>query len=558
TLTGEAGIFVPDQTHGKVGIDAESVLYDWNSNDVKALLERGLFNDIIYGAVRFRHREIRELLTAEWFHSLIETGNSRCAVESLIFKEQYGEQVVTPRLRPILPWLILFDPPIRKKALALHPEIAVEGGDIARLPLNERKRILVDIVRRIVADEDDRSARNNSAIARIAQPDLSDEIRQLIVEYANNDDAIFFLGRLVWQGNITACVEDFMPIAIAPERGKYARIASVRAISTTGTVEQKMTLWKALNEVPAELPRELLAELLNDAPANLQSVSFLLSSIDKLPLYERRSYSGLSTSLHTFIDRISNSVDLSKESILYELVVGINHFLGLEPYLEHSESKVSKEFTWLIGPACHAVERLILNRSVESLSDTILSILLKVPAIRYWHGEDFSEHKHKLHDLVPRWPELNDALFWKHVTESREANKRSDGRLTNIWQMDWPEHYWQFNADAFERVLAFITSQQFDDDKLVALSLAFRLYEQENEPEEWLEGIRQTILDNPILALSLEDHLASLKQRNIKREESPYECQYQAKRQMRNTMMPIGQYHSSRSLFCSPVDLRKI
>lgn len=27
---------------------------------------------------------------------------------------------------------------------------------------------------------------------------------------------------------------------------------------------------------------------------------------------------------------------------------------------------------------------------------------------------------------------------------------------------------------------------------------------------------------------------------------------------LRNTMMPIGQYHSSRSLFCSPVDLRKI
>lgn len=47
TLTGDAGIFVPDQTHEKVGIDAESVLHDWSPNDVKALLERGLFNDII-------------------------------------------------------------------------------------------------------------------------------------------------------------------------------------------------------------------------------------------------------------------------------------------------------------------------------------------------------------------------------------------------------------------------------------------------------------------------------------------------------------------------------
>lgn len=531
TLTGEAGILVPDQTHEKAGIDAEKVLHDWSPNDVKALLERGLFNDIIYGAVRFRHREIKELLTAEWFHSLIETGNSRCAVESLIFKEQYGEQVVTPRLRPILPWLILFDSSIRKKALALHPEIAVEGGDIARLPLNERKRILVDIVRRIVADEDDRSARDNSAIARIAQPDLSDEVRQLIIKYANNDDAIFFLGRLVWQGNMTACVEDFMPIAIAPEREKYARIASVRAISTTGTVEQKMTLWKALNEEPAELPRELLAELLNDAPASLQGISFLLSSIDKLPPYNRRSPSGLSSALHTFIDRISNSVDLSKESFLYELVIGINHFLDREPHLEHNECKVSKEFTWLIGPACHAAERLMFAHAVESLSDAILSILLKAPAIRNWRGENFSEHKHKLHDLVPRWPELNDALFWKNVTESRETNKRSDGRLTNIWQVDWLGHYWQFNTDAFERVLAFITSQQFGDNKLIALSLAFRLYEQENEPEEWLERIRQTILDNPILESSLEECLASLTLRKIKREESPYERQYQARHQ---------------------------
>ena len=28
--------------------------------------------------------------------------------------------------------------------------------------------------------------------------------------------------------------------------------------------------------------------------------------------------------------------------------------------------------------------------------------------------------------------------------------------------------------------------------------------------------------------------------------------------QLRNTMMPIAQYHSSRSLFCLPVDLSKI
>ena len=64
---------------------------------------------MIYGAVRFRHREVRELLAAEWFSELLEKGHSRHAIEALIFREQYGQEIICPRLRPILPWLILGD-----------------------------------------------------------------------------------------------------------------------------------------------------------------------------------------------------------------------------------------------------------------------------------------------------------------------------------------------------------------------------------------------------------------------------------------------------------------
>ena len=128
-LTGNASLNVPDAAPVKPGIEAEAVLADWDPKDVRALLERGIFNDVIYGAVRFRHRDVRELLAAEWFDGLLKAGNSRHTVESLFFREQYGEKIVTPRLRPILPWLILFDDEVRRQALAIHPEIAVEGGD---------------------------------------------------------------------------------------------------------------------------------------------------------------------------------------------------------------------------------------------------------------------------------------------------------------------------------------------------------------------------------------------------------------------------------------------
>ena len=60
---------------------------------------------------------------------------------------------------------------------------------------------------RIAGDDNyNRSARNNSAIARIAQPCLTKDTLTLIDKYYDNDDAISFLGRLVWQGEMTECV----------------------------------------------------------------------------------------------------------------------------------------------------------------------------------------------------------------------------------------------------------------------------------------------------------------------------------------------------------------
>ena len=148
-LTGEVGIHVPDAAHTTAGIDAGVVLSEWDPADVQALLERALFNDVIYGAVRFRHREVREFLAAGWFSELLQRGYSRNQIVSLFFREQYGHQFVAPRLRALLPWLILDDDRIRSRILADYPEIAMEDGDPARLPLPVRESILSDVVERV-------------------------------------------------------------------------------------------------------------------------------------------------------------------------------------------------------------------------------------------------------------------------------------------------------------------------------------------------------------------------------------------------------------------------
>ncbi|WP_047608953.1 NACHT domain-containing protein [Rahnella aquatilis] len=488
-LTGEPGIRIPDSTLPNKGIDAATVLGDWEPAEVQALLGRGIFNDALYGIVRFRHREVRELLAAEWFSHQLKSGHSRHAIESLFIREQYGHSVITPRLRPILPWLILFDDTMLHKALKIAPEVAVEGGDAAHLPFTVRQAILADIVTRIAEDRDERSVGDNSAIARIAHSDLITDVLSLIMEHRNNDDVIFFLGRLAWQGDMTACVPTLSDIAVDSARGIYARIASARAVMTCGMRSQKDHLWDQLNTLPDTLPRRLLAEVLENADSNILSVERLLMSIDKLEAYKRYETTGLSQALHGFIERFPN--DGTTPGLLLALVSGLNSYLDREPYIERGECHASKEFIWLLGPVTHAVERLVSTQSETALSSDILAVMLMVPAARFWRSGDFEEYKSLLHVMVPNWKELNDALFWQSIEEVRERrDTRKSERVIDDFSVQWIGHFWKFGTDRFDDVLDFVATRDFLDDKLVAVSLAYRLYKLADEPEGWLNKLK--------------------------------------------------------------------
>ena len=153
-MTGKSVICLPDGVHSADRIDPRLLLTDWNDGEIAALLRTGLFDDIVYTSVRFRHREIRELLGAEWANDLLNTPGDRPRVEHLFFRESYGEEIIVPRMRPTLTWLILLDDAVRDKALALAPEIASEGGDPSRLPLEVRQTMLRDITERIATGKE--------------------------------------------------------------------------------------------------------------------------------------------------------------------------------------------------------------------------------------------------------------------------------------------------------------------------------------------------------------------------------------------------------------------
>lgn len=152
TLTGRSIVSLPDDPNKADRVDPAAALPDWSEAELDTLLRSGVFDDIVYASVRFRHREIRELLTAEWARQLLDRPGARPQIEGVFFRNQYSEEVIVPRLRPTLCWLLLLDEGVRDRALALEPDIGSEGGDPSQLPLAVRREMLAGIVAQIAAD----------------------------------------------------------------------------------------------------------------------------------------------------------------------------------------------------------------------------------------------------------------------------------------------------------------------------------------------------------------------------------------------------------------------
>ena len=534
-MSNQASINIPDISPKRLGIDAKDVLFDWHPNDVDSLLERGIFSDVIYGAVRFRHRDVRELLAAKWFSHLLANGNSHLSIERLFIGEQYGETVIRPRLRSILPWLILWDGDIRNAALSIDPEIAIEGGDPSKLPLPERKTILNDIVHRITQDGNNSTGGDNSAIARIADTALTKNALLLINQYSENDDAIFFLARLVWQGKMTDCVTPLLEIALNPIRGIYARLTSVRAVMTCGTNEQIQSLWQGLYQSEEKIPRRLLAELIEEAAPTSENVQNILLLLDRLRLAnnERSEVTGLIRVFHQFIDRIPL---VKNEKALNGLIQGLYSYLIQPPYIERGGCYVSNDSVWLLNPALHVLERLVKVRNDIALSEVSLPILLMYPAIKHLYGKEFSDrYEHHLEELVPSWPELNDSLYWRSITQERSRlNEKSGESLVSDWAVNWQGHFWKFDTSSFPRLLSYIRSLEYEDDQLVALSSALRVYQYCDRPAAMLDKLKSSVEGNALLSNKLNLFLNPVVTETAlkaQKQHDEYELAYQAEQQ---------------------------
>jgi hypothetical protein len=528
TLAQNPTIRVPDGAENSKGIAVQSVLPAWDDKDQSTLLSRPIFDEAIYGAVRFHHRSVQEYLTAEWFAELLERETSRRTIETLFFRNQYGLDIVVPTLRPILPWLAILDEKIRERVRKVAPEIIFEGGDPSQLPLEVRRYILHEVCEQIAEGATGRSIHDYAAVQRFANLDLTDDVRVLIRQYADNVDLTAFLLHMVWLGQLTGALPEAMDVALTPTAEEYVRIAAFRAIKAIGSKENREKVRQSFLAEASELKREWLAGLLEGVQPTRQSLVWLLACLEKSGPKERYTVDRLT-------DRVTEFADTADIELLPQLVTGLNRLLSLPPMIERRYCEVSERFQWLMASASKALERLILTHHPVSLDPDALSILHKFSAARDYGIDGLADIKTEFSKLVPAWKELNRALFWFEVQRSREtvAKKRGE-RLTEFWRASIFGSFWQFEKVDFEYFAAEISRKTFLDDKLVALSLAFNLYKATNRPRKWRLQLKKLVADNEEMSKRLGTYLRppaqSQDSRRWKQQEAEWKRRDEARR----------------------------
>jgi hypothetical protein len=484
TLGQESAIRVPDGADNAKGIAIREVLTDWDDIDCATLLARPIFDEGIYGTVRFHHRSVREYLTAEWLHALIVDEGSRARIEGLFFRSQYGIEVIVPTMRPVLPWLAILDERILARVCRLAPEIIFEGGDPSQLPRETRSQILRQACEQLAQPAHGRSLTDYTAVQRFANVDLTDDIKALLSQYGEDEDIAWFLLRMVWQGEIAGAAAEAKRFALC-SRAKYTRIAAFRALAAVGSVADQAEVRRSFLAEDGALNRDWLAELTPGLPPDDEAVAWLLDALKRTPAKKRFDVDSLARALLQLV------ADWPLQ-LLPKLLTGLHALLKTRPVIELRYCEISKRYGWLALAAAQSVLRLIEARELSALTPAALSTLRKLPIAEEYSDHEFRDLKGDLPKRVAEWPALNHALFWQDVAETRAGRDIKKGeRLTDYWQVGIFGRFWRFGADSFDTICEDIANRPLLDDKLVALTLAFAIYRESSRPPAWRTRLKR-------------------------------------------------------------------
>ncbi|MFS2150676.1 hypothetical protein [Rhizobium sp. Rhizsp42] len=478
---------VPETDSDLEGIDVAAILSNWNEVDCQTLLSRPIFDEAIYGRVRFHHRSVREYLAALWILEMLERGNSRRRVEQLFFATQYGIELIIPAMRPLLPWIALKDEPIRNKLAIIAPEVLTEGGDPSAFPPAFREALIRDICSKGSGEGQGRLL-DAAAVKRMATSELGSVISELLTTYHDNGVVRMTLLRMAWQGRMKECLEQARAIALEASLDGTTRSAAIQVVATTAEPQE---LSRFRDDLLGSLgERDIIAfgECLRSLGAILDT-KVAVDMASKLLGPDRIGFQLLKGRFVAFVTELPLA---ECRTVIDEISVKLRE----GPFGEGGHYRISDKAYWLLPVVARACERLVAARDPFALTPNALDV---ISLIEKSAAYDLSSLKTDLEHTVKPWVDLNDHLFWREI-----SNERAKGRtVRDWWEVSGFPSFWEFSSADFPRIVKEIAQKQ-GDDRFVALSVAVKIV----PADGWEKGviaIREAIGDNPELTARLEE-----------------------------------------------------
>lgn len=475
-------------------------LLDWSEKDIRTLLLRPLFVASQFGAVRLYVQKAREFLTAEWLQSRLVDHASRARIEALFFRMQYGQEVVVPAMRGVLPWLALLDPDVLARVRRIAPEVMFEGGDPSRLPLEMRRDLLSKACVQLAGNPGRNSLTDFQAVQRFAAPDLAKHIKALLATYSDDNEVVYFLMRMVWQGEIAGVLDEAKQIASSATEFSV-RLIALRAVAALGTDVDRASVRAALLTDATPPEREWVAEAIETLPRDETGLTWLLQACVGAKPEKRYSIDPLPNAVEAYV------ADVPLE-LLPQLVAGLRTLLAPAVGPDNDDGdRGHQPYDWLMGAAIAALDRLVETKDPATFQAPIMALLLRIPAAVRLGDNDDRKDSARLAEHVGAWAPLNRALFWADVEGTRARRLKKSGEpLVDIWGVSIFGHYWRLTADDFDFVEKEIGVRPLLDDRLVALSVAHQLYLENDRLPRWRQRLRRRAKGVP----ELETKLAAL------------------------------------------------
>ncbi len=505
TLQKKNAIILPDRPIDaglrEVSIEPKEALPDWSSDKIQTLLDRAIFDEAIYGTVRFHHRSVREYLTAKWLKRLLDEGKSRRSIEGLLFANQYGRDVVIPSMRPIAAWVAIWDERVRNRLRMVVPEVLIENGDPSALPVEFRKALLIGFTELYANRQYTGTSFDITMIRRLTDPQLAPTINDLLEKFAKHEDVCALLLKLVWQGQISESVDAALPFAMDDQARPYIKICAIRAVAAAGTSEQHHNLVNALLADIAKHDLDVLGEICEAFFPTALSVHQLLTILE-IPEHSKE-YS--SSPIERSMEEIAK-VPLPEEAA-EQLLRGLHGLLKRQPFIERRHCEISARHAWLLPSAIKIANQFIRKKHPLSFDPIVLDLFLCFLVADHYRDFTTSQREGILKDAKV-WPEFRLRLFWHAIAAARAREVDGEKRITDWRQVPWEiGDFWVPKADDLERLFEDMQHQPLMDDRTVALTAIFTVYVNEKRSRQLRERMKRVITGIPVLESKLYELL---------------------------------------------------